>query len=381
VTVTRSRSDAAYDAAVAQDRDAGRVRIARRGLTLTAVERVARTSFGRMPITLVDRARAHLSRFFSDGPWTVEDDAALSAVVGPGEGWTTDELAPGVRVAFGWRGGNFKVDVDVEEDQQAAVEVVPEEDAEPILPVHDRTLGDTFEDVLVIEAGRNPAELRFITGPGTTGVAGRFTRDDQGKSAAVAALFRDFDVLAQVRIELGSVSLTLDDAAGWADLLLPIYDAINELFVPPRVVSPDRQYERAIAEIGSLKVNDPRDLARVLDATTSPDAAFRRLAVAKLEVADPMVVQKPWTRALEDSSRAVRRAAIRAMAHAARPDLRLLFERALGDKDACVRYYALRGLGQIGVGRADQSVERRKRDDDMRVRIAAQAALENRVPQ
>ena len=46
-----------------------------------------------------------------------------------------------------------------------------------------------------------------------------------------------------------------------------------------------------------------------------------------------------------------------------------------------MRYYALRGLAQIGVGRADQSVERRKRDDDLRVRFAAQAALEGRIPQ
>jgi hypothetical protein len=51
----------------------------------------------------------------------------------------------------------------------------------------------------------------------------------------------------------------------------------------------------------------------------------------------------------------VRRAALRAMSHAARPDLRLLYERALSDTDACVRYYALRGLGadRRGSGRAD----------------------------
>jgi HEAT repeat protein len=93
------------------------------------------------------------------------------------------------------------------------------------------------------------------------------------------------------------------------------------------------------------------------------------------------VCTKPWTRSLEDSSRAVRRATIRAMAHVAREDLRLMFERALSDKDACVRYYGVRGLAQIGVGRADQSVERRKRDDDVRVRLAAIAAQEGRIPQ
>jgi hypothetical protein len=373
---------------VAQDRDAARLRIARAGLTQTAVERVSRSSFGRMPITLVDRARAQLRRFFSEGPWTVEDDAGLSALVGPGDGWSEDELAPGIRLAYGWRGGSFKVEItaDTEADEsalpvatgaEAAVEV---EAASPIRPPHERTLGDTFEESVIVDAGRDPAELRFATGPGLAGKAGRFTRAEQGSSAAVAALFREFDDIDEIRLELGSLSVTLDDPDRWQDILLDVFDTITTAFVPPRAIQPDRQYERAVAEIGSLDASSPRDLARLLDATTSPDAAYRCLAVAKLELADPLVVAKPWTRSLEDSSRAVRRAAIRAMAHVAWPDLRLLFERALADKDACVRYYALRGLAQIGVARAEPSVERRRLDTDLRVRFAAQAALEGRIP-
>ena len=363
---------------MAQDRDAARLRIAREGLTQTAVERVARTSFSRMPITLVDRARTHLWRFFSDGPWTVEDDAGLSAVVGPGEGWNEDELAPGIRLGYGWRAGAFKVDVAADEAPTGDTETV---DAGPRLPAHERTLGDTFEDAVVIEIGRNPAELRFTTGPGSTGAAGKFSRDEQGSSAGVAALFREFPDIEHVRIDRGVVSVTLGDAARWGDLLLQTFDTITDAFVPPRANPPDRQYERAIKEIGLLDVNNARDLARVLDACTSPDAAYRRLAVAMLELADPIVVKKPWTRSLEDSSRAVRRASIRAMAHVARDDLRALFERALADKDACVRYYGLRGIAQIGVGRADQSVDKAKRDDDVRVRLAAVAALDGRVPE
>ncbi len=362
------------------DRQIARVRVAKAGLTPVAVERISRTSFGRMPITLVDRARAHLGRFFSDGPWSVEDDAALSALVGPGEGWNHEDLAPGIRLAYGWRGGNFKVDVDADEPSSDGAAPADDDAADP-LPEHERTLGDTFEEYMVMEAGRNPAELRFSTGPGTTHGSGRFTREEQGKSASVAALFRDFDDIDSVRIEPGVVCVTMRDPQCWYDNLLQVFDAINTAFVPPRAIPTDRQYERAMSEIGTLNVNEPRDLARILDATTSPDAAYRRLAMAKLETADPIVVQKPWTRALEDSSRAVRRAAFRAMSHVARADLRPMFERALVDKDACVRYYALRGLAQIGVGRADQSVERKKRDDDVRVRLAAIAALENRVPQ
>jgi hypothetical protein len=367
---------------VAQDRDAARLRIARAGLTQTAVERVSRPSFGRMPITLVDRARALLRRFFSEGPWTVEDDAGLSALVGPGDGWTEEELAPGIRLSYGWRGGNFKVEVTADADA-AAVGSEPDvevEAASPIVPPHERTLGDTFEESVIIETGRDPAELRFDTGPGMAARVGRFTRDQQGSSAAVAALFRGFEDIEEIRLALGSLWVSLDDPDRWQDILLEVFDTITSAFVPTRVVQPDRLYERAVAEIGSLDASSPRDLARLIDATTSPNAAYRCLAAAKLELADPLLVAKPWTRSLEDSSRAVRRAAIRAMAHVARPDLRLLFERALANKDACVRYYALRGLAQIGVGRADQSVERRRVDTDLRVRFAAQAALEGRIP-
>jgi hypothetical protein len=368
---------------VAQDRDAARLRIARAGLTQAAVERVSRQSFGRMPITLVDRARAQLRRFFSEGPWTVEDDAGLSGVVGPGEGWTDEELAPGIRLSYGWRFGSFKIDVEADDETPtpgATAGASETATAPPVVPAHERTLGDTFEEFVIIEAGRSPNELRFATGPIMGGKSGRFTREEQGSWASVAALFREFDAIELVRIEMGSVSVALGNPEQWRDILLRVFDTITTAFVPPRVSVPDRAYERAVKEIGGLDVSNPRDLARLLDATSSPDAAFRTLAAAKLEVADPLLVAKPWTHSLEDSSRTVRRAAIRAMAHVARPDLRLLFERALGDKDACVRYYALRGLAQIGVGRADQSVERRKMDDDLRVRFAAQAALDGRVP-
>jgi hypothetical protein len=365
---------------VAHDRDAARLRIAHAGLTQAAVEHVSRTSFGRMPITLVDRARAQLRRFFSEGPWTVEDDAGLSGLVGPGEGWTEEELAPGIRLGYGWRSTHFKIEVDADPLPAEPSTVGEPAAAHSVVPAHERTLGDTFEEFVVIEAGRNPAEVRFATGPLTTGKGGRFTRDDQGTSAAVAALFREFDEIEIVRLELGSVSVALRDPDSWHTVLLRVFDTVTSAFVPPRVIQPDRAYERAVAEIGALDVASPRDLARLLDATSSPDPAFRRLAAAKLEIADPLLVAKPWTHSLEDSSRAVRRAAIRAAAHVARPDLRLLFERALSDKDGCVRYYALRGLSQIGVGRADQSVERRKLDDDLRVRFAAEAALAGRLP-
>jgi hypothetical protein len=365
---------------MAADRDDARVQVARRGLSATAVERVARTSFGRMPITLVDRARSQLRAFFSEDPWTVEDDAALSAIVGPGAGWSVEELAPGVRVAFGWRGGAFKVDAAVDADAASANTTGESDEPVAAIPAHERTLGDTFEDNLIIEEGRGPETLRFSTGPGSTRSLGRFTREEQGELAGVAALFREFEDIDEIRLDNAYVTITITDTALWSELLLEVFDAVIENFMPRALPAPDRQYERAIAELGPLDATSSRDLARLLDAVTSPNASFRQLAVAKLEEADPLVVQKPWGHALGDSSRAVRRAAIRAAAHNARPESRLLFERALVDKDACVRYYAVRGLAQVGVGRAVESVEKRRRDDDLRVRMAAIAALEGKTP-
>ena len=374
---------------MAQDRDAARFRIARAGLSQIAVERISRASFGRMPITLVDRARAQLRRFFSEEPWTVEDDAGLSALVGPGDGWTDEEIAPGIRLGYGWRSSQFTLDVSADAPPPApspdaplvTAAVTTEPSAAAATPARgDRTLGDTFEDPVLVEAGRDAAEVRFATGPGMSTRAGRFTRDEQGTSAAVAALFREFDDIAVVRIELGSVSVALADPQHWPEILLEVFDAVASGFVPPRTAPPDRKHERAVAEIGALDVSNPRDLARLLDATSSPDAEYRAVAMERLELVDPLLVPKLWARSLEDSSRAVRRAAIRAMARSSRPELGSLYEHALSDKDACVRYYGLRGLAEIGVGRNEQSVDRRLSDDDLRVRFAARAALAGQIP-
>src|SRR5262249_27626628 len=150
-----------------------------------------------------DRARTQLLRFFSEEPWTPDDDAGLSALVGAGDGWAEEELAPGIRVGFGWRSGSF------------GVIAVADGDAEPAAPARERTVGDTFEDITTVEGGRNPAELRFATGPGTTRATGRFTRAEQGSSAAVAALFREFDAIEVVRIDPGVIAVTLDNAVRW----------------------------------------------------------------------------------------------------------------------------------------------------------------------
>ena len=158
-----------------------------------------------------------------------------------------------------------------------------------------------------------------------------------------------------------------------------MFDAIIAIFVPPRAVPPDRQYERAIAEIGSL---DAADAARPRAAPRRGDVARRRVPPAsrsaKLENADPLVVQKPWTRSLEDSSRAVRRAAIRAMAHVARPTCGSCSSARSATRTRACATTALRGLVARSASAApNRASNAASRDDDLRSASAASAPPSN----
>ena len=128
-------------------------------------------------------------------------------------------------------------------------------------------------------------------------------------------------------------------------------------------------------ELGSLRPDNARDLARIIDATTSPDAAFRRVAFERLDGADSPAALRPWARGLDDSSRAVRRTTARVLAYTRRADTRDLLERALGDADASVRYYAVRGLAAIDGATSAATVEILRADPDVRVRLAVAAAI------
>ncbi|MGQ0824152.1 MAG: HEAT repeat domain-containing protein [Actinomycetota bacterium] len=355
---------------MATDRDQARAEVARRGHSNRAVGSIGRHAFAQMPPQMVERARTQLARLFTDAPWTAPDDAALAALVGPGAGWVVEELEPGLTISHGWRGGAFRVDVDCRSGDEAPV---VEQPAAAGAPAHPRNLGDTFDEPLVLESGRAREQARFLTGP-RPGPAVHATRDQQGVDLAVRVLFETFSPITAIDLEPGVVTVTIADRAQWPACLLGVFDTVAAAFLPPRPPNPDRQLERAEAAIARLDPTDSRDLAKILDATTSPDAAFRLVAVARLTLAETVVAQRPWDRALEDSSRPVRRAAARAMALADAPPPRALCERALGDKDPCVRYYGLWGLARLGAIPSMDAVERCRADEDLRVRLAADAA-------
>jgi hypothetical protein len=376
-----------YHAVVTTDRALARAQVAERGLTAAAAEVVVRGALGGMSPAIVARATHQLRRLFSDGPWSAEDDAALSAAVGPGVGWYEEELDHDLTLGFGWRAGAFRAEARYTPAASTTAGTASPETADApeargpagSARAEARTLGDTFEDAVVLELARTPVELYFRVGPGA-GAHATFSRDDASADPRVAAAFRACPSLVQVSVGVGTLMLTIDDATHWSDELLALFDSIAAEFAPPRPAPADRQFERARAELGALESNNPRDLARILDATTSPDPTFRRIAIERLAAADSTVAMRPWTRGLQDSSRAVRRSTARVIARAALPETRDLLERALADTDACVRYYAVCGLFAIGGLGSQTALQQRRSDSDIRVRLAVEAALEDRPP-
>lgn len=365
-----------------------------RGFAVQATEHAARDACARLPISLVGRTRALLSRFFSDDPWGLEDDSALASVVGPGSGRESRSLDPEITLEWGWRAGAFRIDVRYE---PAGAD--PDErrgTGDPTSPHRRRrddpsggsagphhqdastaTLASTFDGAVVPETQPADTTMRFLTGPGSGGSSLWYRSPADAVDDRVRGLFAAFaDDLAGVQLGPGSVLVEIRDASRWRDLMLPMLGLVADLFAPPRpTAQPDRQAERAHEELSGLDAENPRDLARICDALTSPDTAYREIAMSLLAGADPFTAERGWRAALDDGSRSVRRSAVASMANAGSPQVRPLLERALADSDACVRYHAVRGLARLSVARSETLIAAHERDLDGRVRLAAAAAL------
>lgn len=364
-----------------------------RGFAVKATETTARDACAHLPISLVGRARALLGRFFSDDPWGPDDDSALASIVGPGSSRESLSLDPEITLEWGWRAGAFRVDVryepagaDPDERRGPGDPTSPHRRRRDdllggsVVPQHQgtstATLASTFDGPVVPEAQPADTAMRFLTGPGSGG-SSLWYRSPDASDVRVRRLFEAFgDDLAGVQLGPGSVLVEIRDASRWHDLMLPLIGRVAELFAPPRPpLRPDRQAERAHEELSALDAENPRDLARICDALTSPDPAYREIAVVLLAGADPFTAERGWRAALDDGSRSVRRSAVAAMADAGSPQVRPLLERALADSDACVRYHGIRGLARLSVARSEAVIAARMRDLDGRVRLAAAAAL------
>ena len=234
---------------------------------------------------------------------------------------------------------------------------------------------------MVIEAGRNPGELRFATGPGSDALRWASSR------ARNKASSRGRGAVPRVRRH------RTDPARdGFRDGHDRRRRALARHLA--RRIRRDHRRLRAATRHPArpaIRARDRRARQSRRDSRPRSRAAPRRGDVARCRVpparggevrgsGSPRRAEAVGARA-----RTIRHVRC-AEPQSAPPRTMLgrsrgsLFERALVDKDACVRYYAVRGLAQVGVGRAAESVEKRRRDDDLRVRLAAIAALEGKTP-
>lgn len=346
-------------------------------------------AFMTLPFESLGPVKTLLKRYLSSGPWSAEDDDALAAAVGPGEGWWERELDADVTLAFGWRDGRFQVDV------HAAVAATPAP-----------TLDLDFDGPVVPEATPNPRTIRF--GFGHPVHAGPSRWYESATAAAddpsVARLFAEFDRVANVLVGPDFVAVGLRRPDDWETLLAPILAVVTEEFADPDETTSatptgaaggpawlaggsrpapagaDRRLtrlERAWRDLGALRPAEPADLAQVLEAAAGPDSARRQVAANLLREGDPAAATTAWSRLVHDPVRAVRRAAVDAMVDAGREELRPVLEAALDDADAWVRWKALRGLAELGPAPSRSAIVARADDSDFRVRLEAAAALRN----
>lgn len=364
-----------------------RRRIVEQGLVAEAVSLLADRAMGALPFEALGPTKALLKRYFSTAGWGPEDDDALAAVVGPGEGWWRESLAGDLALVFGWEGGRFRL--AAEGTQEA-----PPRPGEPGVSA----LAASFEGPIVPEATPNPRTLVFRTAAAAGGESREFRSGEDAADPRVRRLLESFPDLSTVLVARDFVALTLRHPDRWEALLGPVLEVVTEEFAaggpvagPDAVTSPDvrgggaggshegrdrrTSLDRAWGELRRLRPGLEADLAVLLRAASGPDAARRQVAAGLLGEARPEAALAAWTALVDDASRLVRRATVDAVVDAGRPELRPLLERALADADAWVRWKALRGLHELGPEPSRRAIQARLDDPDFRVRLEAEAAL------
>ncbi|MGH8978006.1 MAG: HEAT repeat domain-containing protein [Acidimicrobiia bacterium] len=371
--------------------DECRREIAVRGLTPDAVAHLTRDALGRIDLDALAPVKRLLKQFFSDAPWTDRDDDALAALVGPGNGWWEYDL-DGFELAFGWRGGAFRLDLTRTGDTGLPSDA-------GAMSRSPSMLEETFEGAVVPEATPNPRTIRFITGELHRGPSRWYESAAQVDDPRVARLFAELADVANVLVGPDFVAVGIHRPDRWEQLLGPVLRIIEAEFPvgsaggddadvaddvverPPVDVrgtsAPSRgsALDRAWRELRSLKPDQREDKERLLGAASSQDVATRQVAARVLIDADADTAARVWSDLLDDSSRTVRRATVDALVDAERQSLRPLLERALGDSDAWTRWKALRGLVELGIEPSRDALTQLAADPDFRVRLEAASAL------
>jgi hypothetical protein len=371
---------------VGPDLDAARSRVVERGLTADAIRELTPV-VSALPLEALGPVKQLLKQFFSDAAWTEEDERALAGIVGTGSGGGSYQLEPGLTLAWTWEGGRFRLRVEIDAPDARAAPRGPGSGS------HATDMGETFDGAVVPEATPSPRTIRFATPPLHDGAARNYDSAEAAAADAPAAgIFDEFDAVTNVLVGPDFVAVTIARPDRWEELLDPILRAVTREFVavagttadstpdtpgPARVAVPEdqtrapRRLERAWADLGALRADRPDDLERILAAGDDPEPARRQVAAALLADAPPDAAAGAWAALLGDSSRAVRRSAVDAIAGAERQELRPLLERALADSDAWIRWKALSGIGAIGPEPSRAAIVGVAEDPDFRVRLEA----------
>jgi HEAT repeats/Scaffold protein Nfu/NifU N terminal len=379
---------------VGPELDAARARVVTRGLVLDAVAQLTPVVIGLgLSLEALGPVKQLQKRFFSDTPWTRDDDEALADAVGPGvDGTVRHELEPGLTLLWGWERGRFRLRVTSDEP------VAPPAggDAAGI------DLGLMFDGLVVPEATPSPRTIRFAAPPLHTGPSRAYDSATAAADPRVARIFHAFDAVTNVLVGPDFVAVTISRPDRWEPLLAPMLCTVTEEFTgdygseppapePPVSLSPrtgseskqetgnrpPRRLERAWSELGPLRADRTDDLDRVLAAAHDGESARRQVAAVLLADAPPAVASPTWARLLDDPSRMVRRSVVDTVVDTGHEMLRPLLEQALDDSDAWVRWKALRGIAALGADPSRSAVEAHAADPDFRVRLEAARMFSN----
>jgi hypothetical protein len=377
-------------------RDECRFEIAADGLTPTAVTHLTRDALGTIEFDNLATVKTLLKDFFSAERWTVADDDALAAVVGPGAGWWRQELDDRFVFEYGWRAGTFRLALS---RIGGAPQAAPQHDTPTTARSEDPPdLAATFDGPVVPEATPNPRTIRFVTPPIHDGPSRWYPSATDVDDPRVARLFAAFAEIANVLVGPDFVAIGLRRPDAWEQLLDPMLRVVTAEFVSSTVHAAEpsaadvavrdrpsnaqsssearpHTLERAWRELGALQPDRPHDLERLVAAVSATEPAARQVAARVMIRADAQTAETAWSRLLDDPSRAVRRATVDAMVDAQRPALRPLLERALGDTDAWTRWKALRGLVELGLEPSRARLTGLSGDPDFRVRLEIARAL------
>ncbi len=165
--------------------------VVERDLVRAAFEHLTVDAFMTLPFEALGPTKALLKRFFSLQPWAPEDDDALAAAVGPGEGAWRRVLDADLTLDYGWTDGRFGLEVL---STASAAEVAAATTAVD-------SLADTFDGPVVPEATPNPRTIRFQVGPIHSGPSRWYeSASAAADDPSASRLFAGFDQVANVLV-------------------------------------------------------------------------------------------------------------------------------------------------------------------------------------